>query len=156
MSAHSDRRQTMAIPIAPVSAASPRERRRRPVLYALLVALLTCLGGGILVSTDSSPDARPRKHGTTRPHPAPTATQPPNGPRLMGIVEDVDTRYDRLVIGVHGHRLAYGLHAQTLYPDSCLQAATLRRGQRVTLTLPWYMGGQDYVQAITPAGGCGL
>lgn len=151
-----DRRRTMAMPVAPSITAPPRERGRRgrPALYALLLAMLACLGGGILASTNSSPEVRPRRHVVpATPHPSPTAALP-DGPRLTGIVDEVDARFGRLVIDVQGRRLAYGLHAQTLYPEPCLQAAALRRGRRVTLTLPWYMGGQAYVLAITPPGGC--
>ena len=79
---------------------------------------------------------------------------PPPVALVSGTIQGVDGQSGGVRLLIDGGPYIFYINRETAFPDSCLQMADLRAGLHVTLSLPWYMGGQLAAHTIGPSFGC--
>ncbi|HWE62945.1 MAG TPA: hypothetical protein VHB98_14620 [Chloroflexota bacterium] len=119
----------------------------------LLLALLLCAAGAAVVWRE--PPTPPKHHAPRTVRHAAPAPRPvaPNGSRVVGTITAVDQRAGAIRLRIGDQQYVYHLDYRTIFP-ACLTRDGLRAGQTVTLSLPWYLSDNVYVQAIAPLTGC--
>jgi hypothetical protein len=120
----------------------------------LSVALGACLAGSLLARHGPPPAP---KHPASKPHHSAQAPLPaqPDGPRVQGVVSGMNQRDGSLHVRIGDATYLYHVNYATSFPQACLSRDDLRPGMPVTLTLPWYLSGDLYVQAVAPQLDCG-
>ena len=79
---------------------------------------------------------------------------PPPVALVSGTIQGVDGQSGGVRLLIDGGPYIFYINRETAFPDSCLQMADLRAGLHVTLSLPWYLGGQLAAHTIGPSFGC--
>ena len=166
MSAVRAERPAMATPILP-----PPPPRIKPGTWGLsltgLIGALALAGAACVVGTALAQRApQPLADGTLLPHAvihaaaaiveaANLATDPPPPVALVsGTIQGVDGQSGGVRLLIDEGPYIFYINRETAFPDTCLQMADLRAGLHVTLSLPWYMGGQLAAHTIGPSFGC--
>ena len=168
MSAVRAERPAMATPILP-----PPPPRIKPGTWSLsLVALIGTLALAIIVCAAGTALAQkapqpPASEATVIPHEVAHAAvavvrsagalatyTPPAVALVSGTIQGIDRQSGALRLLIDDTPYVFYVGRDTAFLNRCLQRAGLRAGLYVTLSLPWYMGGQLWALGVGPRFGC--
>lgn len=134
------------------------------LIATLALALVACAAGTALAQKAPQP---PPSEATVIPqevaHAAVAVVRsagalatytPPAVALVSGTIQGIDQQSGALRLLIDGGPYIFYINRETAFPNTCLQMADLRAGLHVTLSLPWYMGGQLAAHTIGPSFGC--
>lgn len=134
------------------------------LIATLVLALVACAAGTALAQKAPQP---PASEATVIPqevaHAAAAVVRsagalatytPPAVALVSGSIQGIDRQSGALRLLIDDTPYVFYVGHDTAFPNRCLQRADMRAGLYVTLSLPWYMGGQLWALGLGPRFGC--